>query len=99
MKKKILKISTSVMMIIILSTPINFARADFWGGDLSLLAEIVSNTLQTLYQLRDIMGNGVDTLQFMRDINSGIRDAMGIMQTFNTTIHPGVMGELQGPDA
>lgn len=71
------------------------ARADFFGGDLPLLAEIVANTLQELGQLRMILGNGQDTLGFLRDVNSGIREAMTLMQTMNRTIQPGALSEYQ----
>lgn len=74
-------------------------RADFWGGDIPLLIQIVANTLQQLAQLRQILGNGRDTLGLMRDINEGIREAMGIMRTLNTTIHPGVFSDLKNPEA
>lgn len=78
--------------------PVPQARADFFGGDLPLLAEIVVTTLQQLSQLRDILSNGQDTLGLLRDVNQGIRDAMGIMRTMNQSIQPGVLFQYQTPD-
>ena len=74
------------------------ARADFWGGDLVFLAQLVANTIQQLAQLRQIFSNGRDTLGLLRDINEGIREAMGIMRTLNTTIKPGVLSQYKRPE-
>jgi hypothetical protein len=71
------------------------ARADFWGGDIPLLIQIVANTLQELAQLRSILGTGRDTLGLIRDINEGIREAMGIMRTQNRTMQPGALSQYQ----
>lgn len=70
-------------------------RADFWGGDIPLLIQIVANTLQQLTELRAILGNGVDTFNYIQDINRGIRDAMIMIRTQNTTLSPGVLSQLQ----
>ena len=70
------------------------AQADFWGGDLPLLAQILSTTIQQLAQLQSILGTGKDTLGLLRDINRGLRDALDIMQTANTTLKPGALSDL-----
>ena len=74
------------------------ARADFFGGDLPLLMQIVSNTLSQLAQLKQILGSGRDTFGLLRDVNEGIREAMGIMRTKNTTMQPGVLSHFQNSD-
>lgn len=74
------------------------AKADFFGGDLPLLASILAQAIQQLAQLRQIMGAGRDTLGLMRDVNEGIREAMGIMRTMNRTLNPGVLSQYQTPD-
>jgi hypothetical protein len=71
------------------------AYADFWGGDIPLLTEIVANTLQQLEQLRSILGTGSDTLGLLRDINSGLRDALALVKTQNSTLYPGVLSDIQ----
>jgi hypothetical protein len=74
------------------------ARADFWGGDLPLLAEIVSNTLQELIQLKALLSNAQDSYKFLQDINEGAKEAMNIMRTLNSTMHAGVLSQFNSPD-
>lgn len=97
MKKKLMAWTAILLLYtsFYASTPV---RADFWGGDLPLLTQIVVNTLQQLSQLRQIFSNGRDTLGLLRDINEGIREAMGIMRTLNTTIKPGVLSQYKNPE-
>lgn len=78
-------------------TPIQ-SKADFWGGDIPLLIQIVANTLQQLAQLRAILGNGHDTLDLLRNVNEGIKNAMDIMRTMNTTIQPGIFSQYRDPN-
>ena len=70
------------------------ARADFWGGDLPLLAEILAQAIHEVTELQSIIGNGKDSLQFMQDINQGLRDAMRVMNTMNRTLKPGNLSDL-----
>ena len=93
MKKTILRTASLIMICLVMLGPVP-ARADFWGGDIPLLIQIVTNTLQQLAQLRSILGNGVDTLNYIHDINRGIRDAMSIIRTQNSTLTPGVLSQL-----
>lgn len=74
------------------------ARADFWGGDVVILAQILSNAVQQLAQLQSILGNGRDTLGLLRDINRGLRDAVGLIRTANQTLRPGVLSDLDNLD-
>ena len=83
-------IALGVMLCII---PLQ-ARADFWGGDLPLLAQILAQAIQEVAQLQMILGNGKDSLNFLRDINSGLRDAMRIMNTMNRTLKSGNLSDL-----
>jgi hypothetical protein len=83
-----------ILLMVITAIPSRPARADFWGGDIPLLIQIVANTLQQLAQLRAILGNGVDTLNYIQDINRGIRDALNLIRTQNTTLSPGVLSQL-----
>lgn len=77
------------------STP---AYADFWGGDIPLLIEIVANTLQQISQLKDIIGTGKDTLNYIRDINRGLQDALSLAKTMNQKLSPGILSDLQGAE-
>jgi len=74
------------------------ARADFWGGDLVFLAQILANAIQQLIQLRSILGTGQDTLSLLEDINRGMRDAIGIIRTGNQTLRPGALSDLNSLD-
>jgi hypothetical protein len=66
------------------------AKADFWGGDLPLLAEIVTNTLMTLNQLRE-------QSQMMEDEMDGIKDKIQRIQTISELVQPSTWGEWRDP--
>lgn len=74
------------------------AKADFWGGDLVFLAQILANAVQQLTQLQNILGNGQDTLGLLRDINRGLRDALVVIRTANQTLRPGTLSDLNNLD-
>ncbi len=86
------------LMLVMVCRP-NNAYADFWGGDIPLLTEIVANTLQQLEQLKSILGTGSDTLGLLKDINSGLRDALTLARTQNSTLYPGVLSDIQSAGA
>ncbi|MGK5085324.1 hypothetical protein WDW37_18720 [Bdellovibrionota bacterium FG-1] len=73
-------------------------HADFFGGDLPLLASILANAVQQLTNLRQIMGAGQDTLGIMRDINRGINDSLYLLNTVGPNAGPGVYGGLTKTD-
>ena len=68
----------------------NQAKADFWGGDLPLLAQIVTNTLQTLSQLRTQTG-------LMQDEMDGIKDRIYRIQTIADVVQPGQWDQWKDP--
>ena len=70
------------------------ALADFWGGDLPLLLQIVTNTANQLIQLRQILGNGKDTLSLLEEVNRGIKEAAVLRDTANRTLSAGNMSGL-----
>lgn len=57
------------------------ARADFWGMDIPLLIQIVTNTVNQVQQLQSILGTGQDSLNLLRSINKGINDSLALAQT------------------
>lgn len=71
------------------------AKADFFGGDLPLLAQIAATALTQLTQLKSILKSGNDTLGLLQDINHGIKEAMGMIRTMNHTMQPGALGHFQ----
>lgn len=74
------------------------ARADIYGGDVIILAQILSNALQQLAQLRAILQSGNDTLGLLQDINRGINDSLRLAETLGVHIDPGIYRELRQID-
>ncbi len=73
-----IKITLMLGMLLLSSKP---AKADLWGGDLPLLAQIVTNTLQTYYQLRQ------QTMLLQEELR-GIRDTIHRFETIKNIIQP-----------
>ena len=67
------------------------ARADLWGGDLPLLAEIVFNTLRTLTELER-------QTSLMRDEMEGIRDKIHRIQTISELVQPSTWEQWRNPE-
>lgn len=78
-----------IAALILFFTP-SKGRCDFWGGDIPLLIQIVTNTAQQLIALKEIIGTGNDTLGLLRDVNRGINDSLGIIRTVYPNIDPGI---------
>lgn len=74
------------------------AKADLFGGDVAVLAQILANAIQQLAQLKQILSNGSDTLGLMRDINRGIREGLTVIQMINPRFNPGIYGSLETAD-
>ena len=67
------------------------AQADFWGGDLPLLAQIVLNTLQTLSQLRE-------QTSILNDSMDGINDRIYRLSTISEFVQPSQWEQWKNPD-
>lgn len=81
------KIIPVLLLISIVPAP---ARADLWGGDLPLLAQIVLNTLQTLHELRKQSG-------LLEDSMDGIKDRIDRIQTIATVVQPSSWEQWRDP--
>lgn len=68
----------------------NSARADFWGGDLPLLAQIVTNTLSTLHELQKQSG-------ILGDSMEGIKDKIYRVQTISDVVQPSSWDQWKDP--
>ncbi len=78
------------LMIILLL--FNFkARADLWGGDLPLLAQIVTNTLYTMYELQR-------QTKFMDDEMRGVNDKINRIKTINDVVQPSQWSAWKDPN-
>jgi hypothetical protein len=77
-------------MIVLFSFSSGSARADLWGGDLPLLAQIVTNTLMTLNQLRT-------QTQMMQDEMEGIKDRIFRIQTIAEVAQPSTWDKWKDP--
>ncbi len=66
------------------------ARADMWGADLPLLAEIVFNTLHTMFELQQ-------QTSYMADEMEGIKDRIDRVQTIANLVHPASWEKWRDP--
>ena len=82
MKKSILATVTALVIAI---SPLK-AYGDFFGGDLPLLAQLVSNSLEQLAHLQGMLRNGKDNLDLLRQINEGINDSLHLAQTLGPSV-------------
>lgn len=89
------KVFIHIAVVFCLLAPAAPARADFWGGDLVYLAQILQQAILQVEQLRSILGNGRDSLNFMQDINQGLRDAMRLVNTMNRTLKGGNLSDIK----
>lgn len=67
------------------------ARADLWGGDLPLLAQIVTNTLYTMYELQR-------QSKLMDDELRGINDKIFRIKTISDVVQPDQWHEWKDPN-
>ena len=70
-----------LILIVFLSFAPLKSHADFWGGDIPLLIEIVTNTLNTLMELRQ-------QSQLMEDEMAGIKDRINRIRTISDVVQP-----------
>lgn len=71
------------------------ARADLFGGDVAVLAQILANAIQQLAQLRQILDTGKSNLDLIREINRGINDSLNLVRTVYPNIDPGIYKDWQ----
>lgn len=60
-----------------------------------MLAQLVSNSVQQLVQLRAILQNGQADLALLRQINNGINDSLNLARTISPYVDPGLFKELK----
>lgn len=99
-KLNIIQVCTARCLVVLgllaLASP---ARADFWGGDLPLLAQILTEAITQVQELQSIIGTSKDSYEFMREINDGQRNAIRILNTMNHVLKPGNLSNLHDVDS
>jgi hypothetical protein len=78
-----------ILVFVFLFVPLS-AHADFWGGDLPLLAEIVTNTLDTLMELER-------QSSLMHDEMNGINDKINRIKTISDVVQPSTWTQWRDP--
>jgi hypothetical protein len=89
MKKKRLLLALTLCLAVAFPKP---AAADFFGGDVVVLTQILAQAIQQLLQLKALLSTGNDTLDLLKDINSGIRDGLSVIQMLDPKFNPGLYG-------
>ncbi len=97
MKLKKYFLSFTMLFSVLITSP--SAKADFWGGDLIYLAQILEQAIMQVQQLKSILGNGKDSLEFLQQINEGQRTALRIINTMNRVLKPGNLSNLSDVNA
>lgn len=95
--KKLRKLFVVSLLCISIAVP-KSAKADLFGGDVAVLAQILANAIQQLAQLKEILSTSGDTLNLLKDINRGIRDGLAVLQMINPRFNPGIYGSLETAD-
>jgi hypothetical protein len=75
------------------------ASADFFGGDVVVLTQILAQAIQTVLQLRSILSTGEDTLDLLHDINSGVKSGLDLIRIINPRFNPGLYGDLNNTES
>lgn len=88
----------SIVVVILMILP-QRARADFWGGDVIVLTQILAQAIETVIQLKGLLENGEDTLNLLRDVNSGVRSGLDVIRILNPKFNAGVYGDLKDPSS
>ena len=76
----------------------NLAKADVWGADVAVLAQILQQTIMQLAELKSILQNGGDTLGLLQEVNRGINDSLGMAETMGIRVDPGLYRDLRNTD-
>ncbi len=70
------------------------ARADFWGGDLPILMEILAQNIKHYYQFQQMIGQAKSTEDYLRLVNSGLDNSMGLLSSLPVK-DEGIMADLE----
>lgn len=82
------------IIILFLLFPLS-ARADLFGGDVVVLAQILTQNVKQLLELQKILSNGKDNLELVQEINRGINDSLKLIRTISPYVNPGAYDKLK----
>ncbi len=54
-------------------------RADFWGGDIPILLEILAQNIKHYYQFQQMISQARSTEDYLRVVNAGLDNSMGLL--------------------
>jgi hypothetical protein len=91
------KVFSMIVLFVCLIIP-KQSKADLFGGDVAVLAQLLANAIQQLYQLKAVVSNGDDTFNLLNEINRGIRDGLNVIRIINPKFNPGIYGNLDTAD-
>lgn len=57
------------------------SKADLFGGDVAVLAQILAESVKQYYQLKALVEQGSDQMGYIRFINAGIDNSIGLMES------------------
>jgi len=66
------------------------AKADMFGADVAVLAQILIQTIQELVELKQIFDTAQNSNDYLHDINRGINDALQAVRTVYPNADPGL---------
>ncbi len=61
--------------------PKDEVKADFWGGDLPLLAQILAKSIEQIAELQQIIGASRDTVSLLEEMDKGVKDILRLAET------------------
>lgn len=82
-----------VLLFLIVSTN-RPARADFWGGDIPILLEILAQNVKHYYQFQQMIGQAKSTEDYLRLVNAGLDNSMGLLRSLPVR-DEGIMANLE----
>jgi hypothetical protein len=79
--------------VLCFTAPIS-VRADFWGADVAVLAQILQNAILQLSELKAILQSGQDTFGLLQDINRGINDSLRLAERLGIHVDANLYKDL-----
>ena len=67
-----------IIFMMIQSGPV---KADFFGGDIPLLLQILAENIKHYYQFQQMIGQARSTEDYLRLVNAGLDNSMGLLTT------------------